>query len=181
MGKFFDQILANHEAFIKKQKMFFTASAPLNADGHVNLSPKGLDCFRVLSPNRVAYMGIIGSGNEASAHLLENGRLTIMFCAFEGPPNILRLYGKGYTVLPSHDEWQELAPHFELQLATRQIFVVDVHKVQTSCGFSVPYYDYTGERSQAQQWADKKGVDGLKAYQKEKNRISLDGLPTGLF
>jgi len=181
MGKFFDEISANHKAFIQKQKIFFTASAPLNADGHVNLSPKGLDFFRVLSPNRVAYMDIVGSGNETSAHLLENGRITIMFCAYEGPPNILRLYGKGYTVLPLHDVWPELAPHFDLQLATRQIIVVDIDKVQTSCGFSVPYYEYTGERSQAQQWAEKKGVDGLEAYKKEKNRISLDGLPTAIF
>ena len=156
MGKFFDEISANHKAFIQKQKIFFTASAPLNADGHVNLSPKGLDCFRVLSPNRVAYMDIIGSGNETSAHLLENGRLTIMFCAFEGPPNILRLYGKGYTVLPSHDEWKGLVPYFKLQLATRQIFVVDVHKVQTSCGFSVPYYEYTGERTKPSNGPKKK-------------------------
>jgi hypothetical protein len=181
MGKFFDGISANHEAFIKNQKIFFTASAPLDADGHVNLSPKGMDCFRVLSPNRVAYMDIVGSGNETSAHLLENGRLTIMFCAFEGPPNILRLYGKGYTVLPSHGEWLELTPHFELQLATRQIIVADIDKVQTSCGFSVPYFEYTGERNQAQQWAEKKGADGLEAYKEEKNRISLDGLPTALY
>ncbi len=181
MGKFFDEILVAHEAFIKKQKMFFTASAPLDANGHVNLSPKGMDCFRILSPNRVAYMDIVGSGNETSAHLLENGRLTIMFCAFEGPPNILRLYGKGYTVLPSHDEWQELAPHFKMQLATRQIIVANINKVQTSCGFSVPYYEYTGERNQAQLWAEKKGIDGLEAYKEQKNRVSIDGLPTALF
>jgi len=181
MGKFFDTINDSHRAFILKQKLFFTASAPLSADGHVNVSPKGLDCFRILSSNRVAYMDIVGSGNETSAHIFENGRLTIMFCAFEGPPNILRLYGNGYTVLPDDVEWQELAPHFNLQLATRQIIVSDIHQVQTSCGFSVPLYDYTGERNHAQQWAENKGAEGLETYKKEKNRISMDGLPTPLF
>src|SRR5258707_10549714 len=120
--------------------MFIVASATLCADTHINLSPKGMDSFRVLSPTRVAYMDIVGSGNETSAHLLENGRITFMFCAFEGPPNILRLYGHGYTILPGDEEWQELSSHFKLVLATRQIIVADIYKVQTSCGFSVPYY-----------------------------------------
>lgn len=161
--------------------MFFVSTAPLSADGHVNLSPKGIDSFRVLSPNKVAYMDIIGSGNETSAHLLENGRITIMFCAFEGPPNILRLYGEGRTVLPGDDEWNELSALFELQLATRQIIVANVHKVQTSCGFSVPLYEYMGERDHAEKWAQAKGAEGLEAYKREKNRISMDGLPTALF
>ncbi|WP_183581078.1 pyridoxamine 5'-phosphate oxidase family protein [Mucilaginibacter sp. X5P1] len=181
MAKFFDSIQDIHEAFIGKQKMFFTASAPLSADGHVNLSPKGIDSFRVLSPNRVAYMDIIGSGNETSAHLMQNGRITIMFCAFDGAPNILRLYGNGYTVLPDDDEWQQLAPHFKLQLATRQLIVADIHKVQTSCGFSVPYYEYKGERDHAQKWAEHKGADGLESYKYEKNRLSMDGLHTALY
>jgi hypothetical protein len=181
MGKFFDSISDKHSAFIQEQKMFFTASAPLSADGHINLSPKGTDSFRILTPTRVAYMDTIGSGNETSAHILENGRLTIMFCAFDGPPNILRLYGHGYTVLPGDDEWKQLAPHFTLLLNTRQIIVADVHKVQTSCGFSVPYYEYLGERDYMQPWAESKGVEGLEAYKHEKNRVSLDGLPTALF
>ena len=180
MGKFFEAILEPHRVFIGKQKIFFTASAPLSADGHINVSPKGIDSFRVLSANRVAYMDIVGSGNETSAHILENGRITIMICAFEGPPNILRLYGKGYTVLPGDAEWQELAQLFELQLATRQIIVAEIDKVQTSCGFSVPYYEYLGERDQAQKWAEHKGADGLELYKQEKNRISMDGLPTAL-
>ena len=181
MAKLFDSIADSHHAFIKKQKMFFTASAPLSAGGHVNLSPKGIDSFRVLSPTRVAYMDIIGSGNETSAHVLENGRITFMFCAFEGPPNIMRLYGHGYTVLPNDAEWQQLAPLFQLQLATRQIIVADIHKVQTSCGFSVPYYEYLGERDQAQKWAEHKGADGLELYKQEKNRVSMDGLPTAMY
>jgi hypothetical protein len=180
MGKFSDSIQDSHKAFIEKQKMFFTATAPVSSGGHINLSPKGLDSFRVLSPTRVAYMDIIGSGNETSAHILENGRITFMFCAFDGPPNILRLYGKGYTVLPGHPEWAELSALFELQIATRQIIVAEIHKVQTSCGYNVPLYDYTGERDHADKWAAKKGIDGLTAYKVEKNLVSLDGLPTAL-
>lgn len=180
MGKFHTSIQDHHAAFIEKQKMFFVASAPLSSEGHINLSPKGLDCFRVLSPNRVAYMDIVGSGNETSAHILENGRITFMFCAFEGAPNILRLYGKGYTVLPGDPQWDELSRHFVLELSTRQILVADIHKVQTSCGFGVPLYEYLGERDHAQKWAEKKGADGLEDYKQEKNLVSLDGLPTAL-
>jgi hypothetical protein len=180
MGKFSDTILDHHNDFINAQKMFFVSTAPLSADGHINLSPKGMDTFRVLLPSRVAYMDIVGSGNETSAHILENGRITIMFCAFDGPPNILRLYGKGFTVLPGDDQWQELSQLFSLQLATRQIIVADIHKVQTSCGFAVPLYEYKGERDHAQKWAEKKGVEGLKQYKAEKNLVSIDGLPTAL-
>ncbi|HWB24342.1 MAG TPA: pyridoxamine 5'-phosphate oxidase family protein [Chitinophagaceae bacterium] len=181
MGKFFDSIQPHHSEFIQQQKMFFTATAPLSNQGHINLSPKGLDSFSVLSANRVAYMDIVGSGNETSAHLLENGRITIMFCAFDGPPNILRLYGTGYTVLPASSGWNELSTHFTIGLGTRQIIVADIHKVQTSCGFGVPLYEYIGERDHAQKWADKKGAEGLEAYKQEKNRVSMDGLKTALW
>ena len=180
MAKFFTSIEARHLEFIEKQHIFFVASAPLSAGGHVNLSPKGKDCFRILSPYKVAYMDIVGSGNETSAHLLENGRITFMFCAFDGPPLILRLYGKGYTVLPGDAEWAELSSGFDLMLATRQIIVADIDMVQTSCGYSVPYYSYDGERDQAEKWAEHKGADGLEVYKAEKNLISLDGLPTAL-
>lgn len=181
MAKFSDSILPQHREFIERQKMFFVSSAPLSPEGHVNLSPKGMDSFRVLSENCVAYMDIVGSGNETSAHLLENGRITIMFCAFEGPPNILRLYGRGYTVLPGSAEWNILADQFQLQLSTRQIIVANIDKVQTSCGFSVPLYEYLGERDHAEKWANNKGADGLEAYKKEKNQVSIDGLPTALY
>ena len=181
MAKFYGSILDQHKKFIAKQKMFFVASAPLSADGHVNLSPKGSDCFRVLSDNQAAYMDIIGSGNETSAHMIENGRITFMFCAFEGPPNILRLYGHGRTILPADADWENLAQYFHLQLGTRQIIIAEIDKVQTSCGFSVPLYDYHGERDHAEKWALNKGADGLEAYKAEKNRISIDGLPTALF
>lgn len=181
MGKVSNSIQESHRAFIEHQKMFFVATAPLSADGHINLSPKGLDSFRVLSPSRVAYMDLTGSGNETSAHILENGRITFMFCAFDGPPNILRLYGKGKTVLPGSDEWAELSSHFVLHMSTRQIIVAEIDRVQTSCGFSVPLYEYTGERDHADKWAEKKGADGLVTYRQEKNRVSIDGLPTAMY
>ena len=180
MGKFNESIADHHKDFIELQHLFFVSTSPLNAEGHINLSPKGLDSFRILSPTRVAYMDIIGSGNETSAHILENGRITFMFCAFDGPPNILRLYGKGHTVLSGDREWSELSSHFTLLPSTRQIIVADIFKVQTSCGFAVPYYKYTGERDHAHKWAEKKGPEGLEEYKKEKNLVSLDGLPTAL-
>jgi hypothetical protein len=180
MGKFHESISDEHKAFIEKQHIFFVSTAPLGADGHINLSPKGMDCFRVLSANHVAYMDLISSGNETSAHTLENGRITLMFCSFEGNPNILRLYGKGRTVLPGDVDWQELSSHFKIYPSTRQIIVTDVSKVQTSCGFGVPLYEYAGERDHHFKWADQRGPAGLETYQQEKNMVSLDGLPTSL-
>jgi len=181
MAKFFDCIQPTHQAFIEHQKMFFVATAPLQAGGHVNCSPKGGDCFRVLAPNQVAYLDLTGSGNETSAHLLQNGRITFMFCAFDGPPNILRLYGQGHTILPTDPAWPELIARFDPHPAIRQIIVADIDKVQTSCGYSVPVYEYAGERDHAFKWAAHKGPDGLIQYREEKNRVSIDGLPTALF
>ncbi len=180
MGKLHDSITPAHKEFIEKQHIFFVATAPLSADGRINLSPKGLDCFRVLSENKVAYMDLVSSGNETSAHTLENGRITIMLCSFEGSPNILRLYGKGYTVLPRTGDWEMYAPHFKIYPSTRQIIVADIDLVQTSCGFGVPLFEYTGERDIHFEWAAKKGEEGLRDYMLEKNMISLDGLPTDL-
>jgi len=180
MAKFHIQMEDHHQQFVESQHMFFVSTAPISGEGHINLSPKGLDSFRVLSPTKVAYMDIVGSGNETSAHILENGRITFMFCAFDGPPNILRLYGRGYAVLPGDSAWSELSSHFDILPSTRQIIVADIHKVQTSCGFGVPYYDYTGERDHSHKWAETKGSEGLEEYKKEKNMISLDGLPTAL-
>lgn len=180
MAKFFDSLSEHLQDFIQKQKIFFVGSAPLNENGHINLSPKGTDSFRVISGNKVAYLDMIGSGNETSAHILENGRITIMFCAFDGPPNILRLFGRGRTILPKDEEWTELSSLFELGLATRQIILADIYQVQTSCGYGVPYYTYLGERDHMQKWAENKGEEGLEAYKKEKNWVSLDGLPSAL-
>jgi len=125
-------------------------------------------------------MDLISSGNETSAHTLENGRITFMFCSFEGPPVILRLYGKGFTVLPGSREWDEYVPHFVIYPSTRQIIVAEISKVQTSCGFGVPLYAYEGERKIHFEWAEKKGKDGLEEYVREKNLQSMDGLPTVL-
>ncbi|HMH34944.1 MAG TPA: pyridoxamine 5'-phosphate oxidase family protein [Puia sp.] len=180
MGKFSENISDEHRDFINGQHIFFVATAPLSAEGHVNLSPKGLDCFKVLSPNQVAYMDLLSSGNETSAHTHENGRITFMFCSFEKLPNILRLYGKGYTVLPDDPKWKSLSEHFTIYPSTRQIIVADITKVQTSCGFGVPLFSYEGERSLHFDWAEKKGPRGLEEYKKEKNLRSLDGLPTPL-
>ena len=180
MGKLNDSITPAHAAFIEQQHIFFVATAPLSANGRVNLSPKGLDCFRVLSENKVAYMDLISSGNETSAHTLENGRITIMFCSFEGSPNILRLYGKGFAVLPGTADWKMYAAHFKIYPSTRQIIVANIDMVQTSCGFGVPMFNYEGERNIHFEWAAKKGEKGLHEYVLEKNLKSLDGLPTDL-
>ena len=180
MGKFHDSIKPAHKTFIEQQHIFFVATAPLNNEGHVNLSPKGLDCFRILDDHTVAYMDLISSGNETSAHTLENGRITFMFCSFDSTPNILRLYGKGFTVLPSTAQWNSYAEHFTIYPSTRQIIVANIHLVQTSCGFGVPMFNYNGERNIHFEWAEKKGEAGLKEYVEQNNLKSLDGLPTNL-
>jgi hypothetical protein len=180
MSKFSDRIQPAHAQFIARQHLFFVATAPLEASGHVNLSPKGMDAFVVLSRNRVAYLDMTGSGNETSAHLLQNGRITIMFCAFDGAPNILRLYGSGRSVLPGDPEWMDLYANFNPHPGTRQIILADIYKVQTSCGYSVPLYSYEGERDQLDKWVARKGIDGLDQYRRENNLKSIDGLPTAL-
>ncbi|MFN6566268.1 pyridoxamine 5'-phosphate oxidase family protein [Dendronalium sp. ChiSLP03b] len=180
MAKLFDCITDELQKFIATQHLFFVGSAPLSPTGHVNLSPKGLDCFRILSPNQVAYLDLTGSGNETSAHLQENGRITLMFCAFEEPPCILRLYGQGHTILPSSPEWNSLYSLFSQIPGTRQIIVADIEKVQTSCGYGVPLYKYQGQRQTIVNWAKNKGEQGVRDYQQQKNLVSLDGLPTPL-
>ncbi len=180
MAKQYDAITDELRAWIEAQHMFFVASAPLSAEGHVNVSPKGLDTFRILGPRRVAYLDLTGSGNETSAHLQENGRITFMFCAFAGPPRILRLYGRGQTALPGSPLWAELRPLFPDLPGARQIIAADIHRVQTSCGFAVPNYTYCGQRDTLIRWAENRGEAGLEAYRREKNTASLDGLPTPL-
>jgi hypothetical protein len=175
MGKVVECITPELRAFIEAQPLFFVATAPLAGDGHVNLSPKGLDCFRVLSPSRVAYLDLTGSGNETAAHLHENGRITFMFCAFAGPPRILRLYGAGEVVLPDSAEWAEVSSGFPSYPGVRQIVCAEVSRVQTSCGFAVPLMECRGQRDTLLRWAEAKG-DGLPAYRREKNSRSIDGL-----
>jgi hypothetical protein len=180
MAKVFDSITDDLRAFLEKQAVFFVATAPLAADGHVNLSPKGLDCFRVLSPLRVAYLDLTGSGNETAAHLAENGRITFLFCAFDGPPMIVRLHGTGRVVLPDSLEWEALRTHFVEHPGTRQILVADLHRVSTSCGFAVPRMDFVEPRETLIRWAEKKGKDDLAQYRAAKNARSIDGLPAPL-
>lgn len=180
MAKQFPALNEDLIAWIAEQPLFFVGSAPLAPDGHVNLSPKGQNTFRVLAPNRVAYLDLTGSGNETSAHLLENGRITFMFCAFSGAPRILRLYGRGSVVLPADPAWAALVPHFEMLPGARQIIVADILMMQTSCGFAVPLMDVVGQRDTLIKWAETKGDDGLNAYRAEKNQQSLDCLPTPL-
>jgi hypothetical protein len=169
-----DERLAN---WIQSQHVFFVATAPLAPEGNLNLSPKGLDSFRVLGPRTVAYLDLIGSGVETIAHLKENGRIILTFCAFQGPPSILRLHGSGRAIEPNAPEFPELAAQFPRYETTRAIIVVDVTRISNSCGFGVPLLKYEGERDQHFSWARKKDPEGLKAYKQEKNRHSIDGLP----
>jgi hypothetical protein len=178
MAKVFEQITPTLAAFIADQPLFFVGTAPLATSGHVNLSPKGLAPVAVLSPQRVAYLDLTGSGNETSAHLLENGRITLMFCAFAGEPMILRLYGQGQVVLPRDEDWADLEAHFPEVPGSRQIIVVAVNRVQTSCGYGVPLMTYQGQRERLIDWATKKGPEGLRQYQQQKGSHSIDGLPT---
>jgi hypothetical protein len=163
--------------FIGRQRLFFVATAPLDADGHVNLSPKGHDTLRVIDADTVAYLDLTGSGIETIAHLRENGRITIMLTALEGNPNIVRLYGRGEAVLPDDDRFAELTGRFAPMPGTRSVIVVHVEKVSSSCGYAVPLYAYEGDRSRLHEWAEARGVDGLVAYRASKNAASIDGLP----
>jgi len=177
VGKTSDQISAKQAAFIAEQKMFFVATAPAGASGHVNLSPKGHDTLRVLDSKHVAYLDLTGSGAETIAHLRENGRITFMFCAFAGPPKILRLYGRGQVLLPGSDGYESLLSRFAVLPGARSVIHVSLTRVADSCGYSVPRYAFRGEREQLHKWANQKGEAALAAYKRSKNRRSIDGLP----
>jgi hypothetical protein len=178
MAKVHPAITPKLQEWIAAQRLFFVATAPLGAEGHVNLSPKGHDCLRVLSDSRVAYLDYMGSGNETSAHLKENGRITLMFCAFEGAPQILRLYGQGRVLLPDSAEFAQLSPLFDVPRNARQIIIADIDRVVTACGFVVPNFSYEGERDQMERWCDAKSDDDLVEYRREHNSRSIDGLLT---
>lgn len=178
MAKFYSELTQTLQTFIQQQQIFFTASAP--SQGRVNLSPKGMNTFRCLGAKKVAYLDLTGSGNETSAHIAENGRLTIMFCSFAGDPLILRLYGQGEVIRPCDRTWPDWIQYFELLPGKRQIVVLQIESVQTSCGFGVPLYEYQGDREQLTHWAIQKGTAGLREYQAQKNQVSIDGYPTGL-
>lgn len=176
MAKQYPEISDKLKTFIGEQKIFFVGTA--TADSRVNISPKGMDSLRVLDKNRVAWLNVTGSGNESSAHVQENPRMTIMFAAFEGSPMILRLYGNAKVIHRNDPEWNTLLTHFDVIPGTRQIFDLKVDLVQTSCGMAVPFFDYVDERDQLKKWANKRDKEGLQEYWQEKNQFSLDGKPT---
>jgi hypothetical protein len=181
MAQRFAALEPKHRDFIARQHVFFTASAA--ATGHVNISPRGTDALRILGPDRALYLDRTGSGNETAAHLLADGRLTLMLCAFEGPPLIMRLYGRGRAIRRDSAEYLELlAAEFagSEPPGARQMIALDIELVQTSCGYGVPLHDFVGERETLDRWAAAKGPDGIAAYWHEKNLSSLDGFPTGL-
>ena len=174
MAEFFDALSDKHIAFVERQPIFFVATAA--AEARINLSPKGMDSFRVLSPNRVAYLDVQGSGNETNAHLIADGRITIMFCAFDNPALILRIYGHGRAVLTQDLDWNEQARHFELLPGTRQIFVIEVDQVQTSCGWGVPHMSFERERDTLSKYHRQHGEDVRQAKYAVRLQ-SIDGLP----
>jgi Pyridoxamine 5'-phosphate oxidase len=178
MGKIYDSISPELASWIQQQHLFFVATAPLSQDGHVNTSPKGLDCFRILGPHQVAYLDVTGSGAETIAHLRENGRIVLMFCAFAGPPKIVRLHGRGEVITPAAPDWEQWKSRFPAQAAPRSVISVAVTRVSDSCGFGVPAMDYRQDRDVFDRWVATKGPDTLPAYRKEKNARSIDGLPS---
>jgi len=179
MAKHHDSITDELADFIRAQPMFFVATAPI--EGRINLSPKGLDgSFQILGPHGVAFLNVTGSGNETAAHLLQDPRITLMFCSFTKKPMILRLYGRGRAVHRRDADWAALEARFPERPGKRQIVVVEVASVITSCGFGVPMMDLVGQRTTLPDWAERRGEDGIRDYWREKNVTSFDGLPTGL-
>jgi len=177
MAKVYDAIGDDLASWLRAQHVFFVATAPLAADGHLNLSPRGLDCFSVLGPRQVAWVDLVGSGVETIAHLRENGRIVLLWCAFSGPPKIVRLHGRGRVCLPGSEEFERVTAEHAPHLATRAVVVVDVDRISDSCGFGVPVMELVEERDQLHRWAVAKGAEGVAEYRAAKNRVSLDGLP----
>ncbi|TXG39315.1 pyridoxamine 5'-phosphate oxidase family protein [Seonamhaeicola maritimus] len=178
MASFYTEVTPEIKSFIEAQKIFFVATAA--DEGRINLSPKGLDTFRVIDNNRVLWLNLTGSGNETAAHLLKNNRMTVMFCSFEGKPLILRLYGNAKMYHESDVEFKDYIDLFPKISGTRQIVEMRVESLQTSCGYAVPFMDFKDERRQLNSWAEKQGKERLQNYRKEKNSKSIDGFDTGL-
>jgi len=176
MAQRYDEMRPDHIAFIERQKLFFVGTAA--NDGTINVSPKGWDSLRILGPNRIAWLNITGSGNETAAHLAQNERMTMMFCAFDGNPKILRLYGKAVAAHPRDERWNELSKLFEPHASARQTIDFTIKLVQTSCGFGVPLFEFASERDNMDRWLASRGDEGIEEYWREKNLVSLDGLPT---
>lgn len=177
MGKVFDGIDAALQAWIAAQPMWFVATAPLAADGHVNVSPRGLDSFSVLGPHRVGWVDLTGSGVETIAHLRENGRVCLLFCSFGARPRLVRLHGRGTVHLPGSAAFEEVGSRHPDHPGARAVVVVDLERVSDSCGFGVPVMELVGDRDLLRLSADKRGPDGMAAYRAERNAVSLDGLP----
>lgn len=174
----FEKLDEKLKDFIRQQHMYFIGTA--GAEGYVNVSPKGMDSFRILNDTTVAWLNLTGSGNETAAHVLENSRMTVMFCSFDKQPLIMRLYGQAAVVHPRDERWDELAALFPHYTGARQIFVLDLELVQTSCGYAVPYYKLQGERPTLTKWADKHGEAGIHDYWAQKNMKSLNDKDTGI-
>jgi hypothetical protein len=177
MGKTYEAITPELAAWIGEQHVFFVASAPLSAQGHVNVSPKGLDCLRVTGPRQAAYLDLTGSGVETIAHVRENGRIVLMFCAFAGPPKIVRLHGRASVVTKTSADWDVWSARLPAMAAPRAIVVVDVTRISDSCGYGVPQMDHRQDRDVLARWAATKGADALPAYRRAHNARSIDGLP----
>lgn len=178
MGKTYDHIPERQQNFIIKQKLFFVGTAA--TDSKINISPKGMDSFRIVNSKRVIWLNLTGSGNETAAHLLENDRITVMFCAFEGAPLILRIYGRAKTYHPRDAFYQDFINLFPKIAGARQLIDIEVEMVQTSCGMGIPFFDFKEERNQLKQWAEDKGPQKIEEYWIERNTKSLDGKPTGI-
>ncbi len=179
MAEQFAALTDDHIAFIARQPVFFVGTG--GAGGRINVSPKGMDTLRVLDPNRVVWLNLTGSGNETAAHVLENQRMTLMFCSFEKQPLILRLYGNAAMTYPRDEaQFARYSALFDHQPGARQFFELDVDLVQTSCGYAVPRFEPGQERPTLAKWAARKGEDGIRQYWSDKNRTSLDGQPTGI-
>jgi len=176
MGKLYSNIDQDMKSWIENQKIFFVATAPLSGEGHVNCSPKGLDSFRVISSNEVVYQDLTGSGIETIAHIRENKRIVILFCAFEGPPKILRLYGEGEFVVQGDQKFDALETFFPKRLGTRAYINIKVTRITDSCGYGVPLYEFKGDRESIDKWAAAKGEQGIIEYRQLKNKESIDGL-----
>ncbi|GAA5181270.1 pyridoxamine 5'-phosphate oxidase family protein [Niveibacterium umoris] len=176
MGQKYPELSERHIEFIAQQKLFFVGTA--TADSRVNISPKGMDSLRVINSKRVVWLNVTGSGNETAAHVQSSPRMTIMFCAFDGAPIILRLYGTAKVIHKTSPEWQQLQALLPSLPGARQIFDLEVELVQSSCGMAVPYFSYEGDRELLRDWAAKKGDDGIKEYWAQKNQFSIDGAPT---
>jgi hypothetical protein len=178
VAEHFEKLDARHKAFISQQHLFFVGTA--GAQGFVNVSPKGMDSFRILDDTTTAWLNLTGSGNETAAHVLENGRMTVMFCSFDKQPLIMRLYGDAVAIHSRDERWDELSALFPAYTGARQIFILQVELVQTSCGYAVPYYELKGERPTLTKWADGRGEEGIQDYWAQKNMKSLNDKDTGI-